>query len=117
MTEAFKSATAGEPGWSPEPPSHADWQRWGLDPSWSRFVDVPSHAGGSHAAGFPDDYGQAITCAAAEHAYGAIFSYLNTASTWGKVPLSQAQIHNDPSYDKPAELFSVKPAELFSVKS
>ena len=48
MTEASKSATAGEPGWSPEPPSADDWRRWGLDPTWSRHVDVPSHAGGTH---------------------------------------------------------------------
>ena len=48
MTEASKSATAGEPGWSPEPPSETHWQRWGLDPACSHFVDVPSHAGGSH---------------------------------------------------------------------
>ncbi|MGB7881036.1 MAG: alpha/beta hydrolase, partial [Ilumatobacteraceae bacterium] len=66
MTEASKSATAGEPGWSPEPPSHADWQRWGLDPSWSHFVDVPSHVGGSHRwhvldTGVPDGADPSVT--------------------------------------------------------
>ena len=29
----------------PAPPTHAQWRRWGVDPSWSRFVDVVGHDG------------------------------------------------------------------------
>ncbi len=33
---------------TPEPPDPDTWRRWGLDPSWSRLIDVASHEGGSH---------------------------------------------------------------------
>jgi olefin beta-lactone synthetase len=33
---------------SPNRPDGARWRRWGIDPSWSRVLDVPSHDGGSH---------------------------------------------------------------------
>jgi olefin beta-lactone synthetase len=47
---ALRSAepVAGAAGWLPDRPSDAEWRRWGLDPSWSRLVDVPGHQGGSH---------------------------------------------------------------------
>lgn len=32
----------------PALPSADDWQRWGVDPSWSRVLDVPSHDGATH---------------------------------------------------------------------
>jgi len=41
-------ASSSETTWSPEPPSDDDWRRWGIDPTWSRFVDVPGHEGGTH---------------------------------------------------------------------
>lgn len=47
MTPAASSAGIGEPGWLPEPPGDDDWLRWGLDPAWSRYIDVPSHLGGT----------------------------------------------------------------------
>jgi len=45
---------------TPPAPSAADWSRWGLEPEWSRFLDVPSHDGGSHRwhvldTGVPDE--------------------------------------------------------------
>ncbi len=33
---------------TPEVPDADTWRRWGLDPSWSRLVDVSSHEGGTH---------------------------------------------------------------------
>ena len=45
---AAAPASVGEPAWAPEPPGDDVWRRWDLEPSWSRFVDVPSHTGGSH---------------------------------------------------------------------
>lgn len=32
----------------PDLPTKADWQRWGIDPLWSRRIDVPSHDGSDH---------------------------------------------------------------------
>jgi olefin beta-lactone synthetase len=37
--------TVEVPDWSPEPPTPDDWRRWGLEPEWSRFLDVPGHDG------------------------------------------------------------------------
>ncbi|MGB0112173.1 MAG: alpha/beta fold hydrolase [Ilumatobacteraceae bacterium] len=36
-----------EPSTIPELPDDATWQRWGIDPQWSRTLDVASHEGGS----------------------------------------------------------------------
>ena len=33
---------------TPDVPDAATWRRWGLDPSWSRSIDVASHEGGTH---------------------------------------------------------------------
>lgn len=33
------------PAWAPELPSVGDWERWGIDPRWSRLIDVASHDG------------------------------------------------------------------------
>ncbi len=33
---------------TPAPPDPETWQRWDLDPSWSRLIDVASHEGGLH---------------------------------------------------------------------
>ena len=33
---------------SPQLPDDATWERWGIDPRWSRMLDVASHEGGSH---------------------------------------------------------------------
>jgi olefin beta-lactone synthetase len=33
---------------APTPPDADTWRRWGLDPTWSRHVDVASHEGGTH---------------------------------------------------------------------
>lgn len=33
---------------APALPSADQWQQWGVDPSWSRMLDVPSHDGSSH---------------------------------------------------------------------
>jgi acyl-coenzyme A synthetase/AMP-(fatty) acid ligase/pimeloyl-ACP methyl ester carboxylesterase len=35
-------------GWAPDLPTAAQWHEWRLDPSWSRVLDVPSHAGSTH---------------------------------------------------------------------
>jgi acyl-coenzyme A synthetase/AMP-(fatty) acid ligase/pimeloyl-ACP methyl ester carboxylesterase len=48
-------------------PTTADWQRWGIDPSWSRFVDVPGTDGVSHRwhvldSGTPPDARGTIVC-------------------------------------------------------
>ncbi len=43
-----RSTEVSATGWELRPPSEADWRRWGLDPEWSRFIEVPSHLGGSH---------------------------------------------------------------------
>ncbi len=45
-----RQATAGGAahGWAPELPTAAQWSEWNLDPSWSRVIDVPSHAGSTH---------------------------------------------------------------------
>ena len=32
---------------TPDVPDAATWRRWGLDPDWSRTIDVPSHEGGT----------------------------------------------------------------------
>jgi acyl-CoA synthetase (AMP-forming)/AMP-acid ligase II/pimeloyl-ACP methyl ester carboxylesterase len=44
---------------TPDVPDAATWRRWGIDPSWSRSIDVPSHEGGTHRwhvldTGMPD---------------------------------------------------------------
>ena len=36
------------PAWAPDLPSSNDWQRWNVDPRWSRRIDVASHDGTSH---------------------------------------------------------------------
>ncbi len=33
---------------TPDVPDAATWRRWGLDPTWSRSIDVASHEGGTH---------------------------------------------------------------------
>ncbi len=33
---------------APAVPSADEWQQWGVDPSWSRTLDVASHDGGAH---------------------------------------------------------------------
>ena len=33
---------------TPAAPDAETWRRWGLDPSWSRYLDVASHEGGTH---------------------------------------------------------------------
>ena len=33
---------------SPRPPDGATWRRWGIDPAWSRTLDVVDGAGGTH---------------------------------------------------------------------
>ena len=33
---------------TPAPPDPDTWRRWGLDPTWSRLIDVASHEGGHH---------------------------------------------------------------------
>ncbi len=47
MTADAPTGTSAAVGTPPEP-SADDWRRWGLDPAWSRYLDVPSHEGGSH---------------------------------------------------------------------
>jgi olefin beta-lactone synthetase len=37
-----------DPNAAPALPDEATWRRWGIDPSWSRSIEVPSHQGGSH---------------------------------------------------------------------
>lgn len=51
---------------TPAPPDSDTWRRWGLDPSWSRLIDVASHEGGSHRwhvldTGVPPDRPDAAT--------------------------------------------------------
>lgn len=33
---------------TPAVPDDATWRRWGIDPAWSRLLEVPSHQGGTH---------------------------------------------------------------------
>ena len=33
---------------TPDRPDGATWRRWGIDPSWSRLLDVPGHDGTTH---------------------------------------------------------------------
>ena len=33
---------------TPEVPDATTWRRWGIDPAWSRTIDVASHEGGTH---------------------------------------------------------------------
>ena len=33
---------------TPAPPDTETWRRWGIEPTWSRFIDVASHEGGHH---------------------------------------------------------------------
>ena len=33
---------------TPDQPDGATWRAWGIDPSWSRLLDVPSHDGDTH---------------------------------------------------------------------
>ena len=33
---------------APARPSAEQWEQWGVDPAWSRTIDVPSHDGGVH---------------------------------------------------------------------
>ena len=33
---------------APQPPTDAQWRRWGVEPLWSRFLEVPGHDGVSH---------------------------------------------------------------------
>ena len=47
MTRGLDTAGA-ESSWLPQPPSDDDWRRWGLEPQWSKHVDVVSHTGGTH---------------------------------------------------------------------
>jgi acyl-CoA synthetase (AMP-forming)/AMP-acid ligase II/pimeloyl-ACP methyl ester carboxylesterase len=51
---------------TPDVPDAATWRRWGLDPSWSRTIDVASHEGGTHRwhvldTGSPGDDPDALT--------------------------------------------------------
>ena len=39
-SDSYRAAT-------PELPDAATWERWDIDPGWSRLLDVPSHAGGT----------------------------------------------------------------------
>jgi acyl-CoA synthetase (AMP-forming)/AMP-acid ligase II/pimeloyl-ACP methyl ester carboxylesterase len=48
VTTAAHSTEAPATGWELSAPNDDDWRRWGLDPSWSRFLDVPSQLGGRH---------------------------------------------------------------------
>ncbi len=48
MTAPTIASGTPDTGWSPEPPTTEQWRRWGLDPIWSRFVDVAGHTGGTH---------------------------------------------------------------------
>lgn len=38
-------SAAASRSWVPEPPSSSDLTEWGLDPAWSRTIDVDSHDG------------------------------------------------------------------------
>jgi olefin beta-lactone synthetase len=40
-------ATPPVPAGTPTVPPAEVWRRWGIDPGWSRLIDVPSHAGGT----------------------------------------------------------------------
>ena len=42
------AAATPTPGWAPDPPTIEQLTEWDLDPTWSRFLDVPSHLGGTH---------------------------------------------------------------------
>ena len=42
------AAASGDTTWRPDPPSDDDWRRWGIDPTWSRSIDVVGHEGGTH---------------------------------------------------------------------
>ena len=41
-------APTSAPPSSPPLPDDVTWERWGIDPRWSRTIDVASHAGGTH---------------------------------------------------------------------
>lgn len=48
MTPRVDTAGAAGRVWLPHAPTDDTWRRWGLEPHWSRYLDVDSHSGGSH---------------------------------------------------------------------
>jgi len=55
------------PAWAPDLPSSDEWDRWDIEPSWSRLIDVASHDGASHRWHLLD------TAAADTPALGTVF--------------------------------------------
>lgn len=47
-----------------------------------------------HVSSYPDEFGVARVVVLAEHAENAIFQTISSASTWGNLDLSRAQVHN-----------------------
>ncbi len=65
------------PDATPDVPDADTWRRWGLEPSWSRHVDVASHEGGTHRWHVLD------TGAPADDANAPVVLCVHGNPTWG----------------------------------